>query len=187
MPKVRKLVVTYRKFDHLTEVEWYNKKVLEKLERLTVGTYGCMYPVLKLHKNAYVNQSEAYDHDISKYVDTFEFHDEAYSENRSIAIAFHKGKPIAWTMNDLDNMFNVYVHRSYRHMGIAMKLAELWVERNVKMLRSHFDGVGDVLERMCHNEDAEALMREALEKYSVFNHRKVKKSRNVHITHKVIK
>lgn len=191
---MKNLTVTYRKFDHLSE---FTDAQLKKLRKLSYGNNGCMAPVIDVHNNGYVSITTEgwkrladpadcirYDKAERKY--KLEIDADAFGLNRHIMVAYVGNKMVGWTVTDLEKMFNVYVAKNYRNLGIAQKLTELWAERNKALLSKYADkgnSWDDPLFSVVHTTEAAKLMKNAMRKLGI-NGKKAKKFRKV--THKVI-
>lgn len=172
----KNLTVTYRKFDHLDE---FTPAEVKRLRKLTYGENGCMAPVIDLHTDGYCQYARGWRDD------EYTFNHKAYGLNRHIMVAYIGKTMIGWTVNDLDNMFNVFVAKRYRKLGIAQKLTELWASRNVdrlKKIAKKKRGWEDPMYDIVHTDDALKLMRAAMTKLDIFA--TPKKYRKV--VHKVI-
>lgn len=184
----RSLTVTYRKFDHLYD---FTTTQLKRLRKLSYGDNGCMAPVIDFHNGGYVVDeygepiSEAsacrYGADYNFSIDFKEL-----ELNRHIMVAYIGKTMVGWAVTDLDDMFNVYVEKKYRNLGIAQKLTELWADRNKTLLKkiasrkvnSWNDPVYDVV----HTDETAKLMNNAMRKLNIQRTNKKYKR----IVHKVL-
>jgi GNAT superfamily N-acetyltransferase len=147
---MKSATISYKTFDHLDEV---SPTVHQQLSRLTNrGSGSYMRPLLQLHRKGYVRTKGK----------QLWFDLEEYGTDRSLIIAYHKHRPVGWAVTDTAGMFNVYVARKYRGLGIAQRLTRLWASRNVHRLQSYRRKGHNPGFWVVYTEDAHQLMRDAV-------------------------
>lgn len=174
------LTVVYKQYEHFCFVP---KELMSKLLKLNLGKYGIMRGLVEHGLAGYVRIVERWDNDVRNYVEEFIFDDNFHKMLRYISVAFVGVNAVGWCITDDDKMFNVYVAKKYRKLGIAQKLTYLWARDNPMKIQKnypHLDGV------ICHNDDAEALLLLAATKLKL-TPRKKKSRRTRHVIHRLPK
>lgn len=181
MPK--SLTVSYKHYDLLDQ---FTPAELTKLGKLSYGWDGMMFPVIEAFRRGFAKDTQdgygcnCSDCRADRRKDSYGAPNIAkLSEPRFIVVAYVGKKPVGWCVNDLDNKFNVYVQTTYRNLGIAQKIAELWAAGNVKRLNTIKRN--DQLWSICHTSEAIKLMRNAMRKLGLGKDKKIRK-----VTHKVV-
>lgn len=141
------LTVSYKRFNHLSEVP---QSQIPKLKKLSKGKYGLMAGLVQAYQQGYM--WDEYEDGNWKYMEKWD------AQNRHITVAYHRNTPIGWCITDDEGLMNVFVHYTYRKLGIAQNLAYLWGRENVEKVKKLLRGGRW---SVVHTDEAEMLVRAA--------------------------
>lgn len=142
-----KLTVSYKRFNHLSEVP---QTQLPKLKRLSKGKYGLMAGLVQAYQQGYFWD----EYENGKWDYKYEWD----RMNRSIVVAYSRSTPIGWCITDDEGLLNLYVNSRYRKLGIAQNLAYLWGKQNIEKVKKLMRG-----DRwsVVHTDEADMIVRSA--------------------------
>jgi hypothetical protein len=165
-----KLTITYKKYNHFSEIP---KSQIPKLKKLTKGKYGLMATLVQAYEQGYM--WDEYQDANWQYMKKWD------EQLRYIAVAYVRNTPVAWCVTDDEGLFNVFVYREYRKLNIAQNLAYLWALDNIPKVKKLLRG-GTSRWEIVHTDDAEALIKAAANKLGITKTTRRKYER---VTHKL--
>lgn len=141
------LTVSYKQYNHFNEVP---TSQIPKLKKLTKGKYGLMAGLVTAYEQGYM---------WDEYKDgNWNYEHKWDAMQRSIIVAYSHNTPIGWCITDDEGLLNLFVHRSYRKIGIAQNLAYLWGKQNMKKVTRLMRGDRWTV---VHTDEADMLVRAA--------------------------